>query len=76
VSSIHTKSYKQFLVRLNSAREQAGLTQVEVSKLLDKPQSFVAKCENGDRKVDAIELLQFSKLYQVPVDYFFEGVEL
>lgn len=76
MSSIRTKSYKQFLVRLNSAREQAGLTQVEVSKLLNKPQSFIAKCENGDRKVDVIELLQFSKLYQVPIDYFFEGVEL
>jgi len=76
MSSVRTKSYKQFLARLNMARQQAGFTQVEVAKYLNKPQSFVAKCENGDRKVDVIELLLFSKFYQVPIDYFFEGIEL
>ncbi len=74
--TLHSKPYQQFLVRLSLAREQAGLTQVEVAQKLGKPQSFVSKCEQGERTVDVIDLLKFSKIYNCSLDFFFEGIEV
>ena len=42
-------------------REQAGLTQHEVSARLDRPQSFIASIETGQRRVDVVELLDLAK---------------
>lgn len=42
-------------------REQAGLTQHEVSARLKRPQSFIASIETGQRRVDVVELLELAK---------------
>jgi transcriptional regulator with XRE-family HTH domain len=39
------------------SRKSAGLTQRELAKLLHKPQSFAAKYEGGERRVDVVEFL-------------------
>ena len=62
--------YRVFLARLREARERAGLTQVQVSKRLKVPQSFVSKCESGERRVDVVELAAFARLYRKPLDFF------
>jgi transcriptional regulator with XRE-family HTH domain len=62
--------YREFLIRLREARRQAGLTQTDVARSLGKPQSFVSKCESGERRVDFIELLAFAELYGVDVAFF------
>lgn len=62
--------YRRFLVRLRAAREHAGLTQVQVSKRLKVQQSFVSKCESGERRVDVVELAALSRLYRKPFAYF------
>jgi transcriptional regulator with XRE-family HTH domain len=46
---------------LVAARRKAGLTQVEAAKRLGKPQSFVAKYEGGERRLDVIEFLAVTK---------------
>jgi hypothetical protein len=38
----------------------------------DKGYSYVWKPEGGERRVDAVELKQFAKLYGVPITFFFE----
>jgi transcriptional regulator with XRE-family HTH domain len=43
---------------LAQARERAGLTQVQVARLLRKPQSFVSSYERGQRRIDVLELLR------------------
>lgn len=55
--SLHTPEYEHFRGLLVAARERAGLTQVEVSTRLRRPQSFVAKYEGGERRLDVVELL-------------------
>lgn len=72
--SLHSELYKYFLKRLYKARENSGLTQMQVAQRLGKPQSFVSKCELGERTVDVIDILQFSKIYNVSLDFFFEGI--
>ncbi len=51
-------------------RIEAGLTQVDVAQSLGKPQSFISKCESGERRVDFVELIDFAQLYDKPLDYF------
>jgi transcriptional regulator with XRE-family HTH domain len=68
--SVHSSEYRQLLARLKSAREDAGLTQVQVAEKLKKPQSYVSKVEAGERRLDPIELSRFAKLYGKSVSYF------
>lgn len=46
------------------------MTQVEVASSLGKHQSYVAKCESGERRVDVVELSEFAKLYNKPLNFF------
>ena len=42
---------------LRAARLRAGLRQVDVAAALGRPQSYVAKVERGERRIDLIETL-------------------
>jgi transcriptional regulator with XRE-family HTH domain len=62
--------YRRFLARLRAARERAGLTQAEVARRLRRPQSFVSKCEAGERRIDVVELSGFARIYRRPIAFF------
>ncbi len=47
---------------LRNARKRASLKQVEVAAMLGKPQSYIAKVENGERRIDFIETIQLCKV--------------
>ena len=42
---------------LREARLRAGLRQIDLAAALGKPQSFVAKIERGERRIDLIEAI-------------------
>jgi ribosome-binding protein aMBF1 (putative translation factor) len=63
--SLFSKEYDHFLRALRKARIKAGLTQAEVARRLNRPQSFVSKCESGERRVDVVEASAFCKIYGV-----------
>jgi transcriptional regulator with XRE-family HTH domain len=50
------------------------MTQTQVANALQKPQSFVSKCETGERRVDVVELQVLANLYGVPLTYFVGGI--
>ena len=64
--------YDAFLERLIAAREEMGLTQREVGKLLGRSHSFLSKCETGERSIEIFELLQIAEIYKKPPHYFLE----
>ncbi len=68
--SIYSSKYKIVLQNLYRARQESGLTQVDVAKKLNKPQSFVSKVERGERRLDVVELEMFAKLYKKKLDWF------
>ena len=68
--SIRTKEYQSFAKKLKKARQQAGLTQVQVSKKLKRPQSYISKAEAGEQRLDIVELGKFARLYKKSLDYF------
>ena len=54
--SVFSKDYEVFIEHLRRAREDASVTQVELAERLSATQSFVSKCERGERRLDVIEL--------------------
>ncbi len=72
MSSDHPPQYRRLLQRLMEARQRAQLTQEQVAQALGQSQSFVSKCESGERRIDAIELQAFAELYGVPLQRFTE----
>jgi len=70
MSGTYSQKNNKLLERLRSAHLEAGLTQVEASKKLKKPQSYLSKIERGERKIEAIELGDFAKLYNKEIGYF------
>ncbi len=43
------------------ARKAAGLTQHDLARRLKRPQSFVAKYEGGERRIDIVEFLAITR---------------
>ncbi len=59
--SVFTDEYRAFCAVLMAIRRNAGLTQQQVADRLKKPQSFVAKCERGERRLDVVEFLAYAR---------------
>lgn len=60
--SIYNEEYRKLIDALKSARITAGMTQQQVADALGKPQSFVAKVEGYERRLDIIEFWRISAL--------------
>jgi len=59
--SLHSPEHQAFCALLLAARAKAGMTQQAVAKRLKRPQSFVAKVEGGERRLDVLEFLEVSQ---------------
>ena len=55
------------LVLLRAARKAAGLTQAEVAQAFGRTQGAISKMENGEIRIDPIELQRLAELYGVEV---------
>lgn len=56
-----SKKYELFQRLLIQAREDAGLSQQDVADRLGRHQTYVSKCERGERRMDLIEFLEIAK---------------
>lgn len=56
--SIHSPPYAALRQLLTEARVNAGLTQEQLAAKLARPQSYVAKYETGDRRLDVVEFIE------------------
>lgn len=61
MKTVYTREYKLLCNWLITKRKAINLTQIELARLLDKPQSYVSKYENGERRLDIIEFLDIAK---------------
>jgi transcriptional regulator with XRE-family HTH domain len=73
--SIFTPEYLQFLGQLRMARKTAGMTQEQVAARLRQTQSFVSKCERGERRIDVIELRAYCRAIGISLIDFIEQLE-
>ena len=63
--TIHSPENQIFCSMLRDERTNRGLSQNHLAEKLDKPQSFIAKVEKGERRVDLIEFLTIAKAMEL-----------
>ncbi len=59
--TVHSAGQAAFCQLMVEARKTAVLTQQEFAKRLKRPQSFVAKYEGGERRLDVVEFLKVAR---------------
>ena len=70
--SVHSAGQTAFCELMIKARKTAGLTQHELAKRLRRPQSFVAKYEGGERRVDVVEFIEICKALETDPNKLFK----
>jgi transcriptional regulator with XRE-family HTH domain len=75
LKSVHTDEYQSFLDCLISARKSADITQQELAQRLGKPQSFVSKYENGERRLDVVEFLHIARAIGISPSDLLQEIE-
>lgn len=73
--SIYSQEYQALLLLLKEERIRAGLTQVQLAKLLNESQTFISKCERNERRIDVIELREFCVAMGVDFRSFIDALE-
>ena len=59
--ALHSERYQRFRTLLIERRKDAGLTQAALAERLMKPQSYVAKYEKGERRLDVVEFVEVAE---------------
>jgi len=62
MKSIYSDDYRKLIKWLVSKRLLAGMTQAQLAESLKRPQSFVSKYENGERRLDVIEFINICSI--------------
>ncbi|MDO7440019.1 helix-turn-helix domain-containing protein [Acinetobacter lactucae] len=68
--SIHDPRYQDLIKKLIELRESRNVTQVELARRLNKPQSYVSKIEILERRIDVIELIDWLEVMNTNVKDF------
>ncbi len=68
-SSLRSPQQQKLRQALISARKNADIAQAELAARIKRPQSFVAKYELGERRVDVVEFVEIAQaLGRDPLD--------
>jgi len=71
--SLRSAEYARLIELLVAARQKAGIRQHALAQKLGRPQSFVAKYEGGERRIDVVEFIAIAQALGVdPVKLFRE----
>jgi transcriptional regulator with XRE-family HTH domain len=60
--TLGTERHRALIALLIEKREASGLTQTDLADKLGEYQSFVARLESGQRRVDVIEFLELARI--------------
>ena len=69
--SLKSADYARLIDLLVAVRHKAGIRQQSLARKLGKPQSFVAKYEGGERRLDVVEFVIIARALDAdPVKLF------
>ena len=67
---IHSKKFRFLVSQLRKAREESGLSQIMVAKMLKITQSRISKLESDRCKIDVVQLQRMARVYRKSIDFF------
>ncbi|MFG6563591.1 helix-turn-helix domain-containing protein [Sulfitobacter sp. 1A13421] len=70
--AVYSSTYELFRRQLINVRREANLSQAALAKMLNKPPSFVAKYELGERRLDVVEMCVILNCIQVDICEFLQ----
>ena len=70
--TLRTTAHRALIAVLVASRREAGLTQRQLAERLKRPQSYLAKIEAGERRVDVVELVALAKALKLDPRVLFE----
>ena len=73
--SIHSQHQKKLQELLRQVRQEAGLRQVDLAVKLGEHQSFVSKYENGERRLDILEIREICMAIGISLELFAKRLE-
>lgn len=65
MKSTRSDEYQRVITALVSARKDGGMLQTVLASELKKPQSFVSKVENRERRIDVAEFVEICRIIGV-----------
>ena len=61
VRTIRSKRHKRLIELVLAERKHAGIRQVQLAKKLKRSQTWIARVESGERRLDVIELIELAE---------------
>ncbi len=74
--SVFTDRYRLFMQLLIQERQNKGITQTQLAQKLKKPQSYVSKYENGERRLDIVEFLEVANCIGIDAAEFIKKLNV
>jgi transcriptional regulator with XRE-family HTH domain len=59
--SLKSPEYARLVAMLVAVRKRVRISQQPMAKKLGRPQSFIAKYEGGERRIDVIEFIEIAR---------------
>jgi transcriptional regulator with XRE-family HTH domain len=60
--AIYSQEYEIYVELLKRQRAESGLTQLQCTQMLGRPQSFMSDVEKGSRRLDLVQLRELLQL--------------
>lgn len=73
--SIHSKLYHRIIARLRTKREEKGLSQYQLSQILNVPQPYVSRIETCERRIDILELMNICEALDISLIDFVREID-
>ncbi|MFB4437835.1 helix-turn-helix domain-containing protein [Enterobacter hormaechei subsp. steigerwaltii] len=74
MASVYSEEYQRVINALKKARKDKGITQAQLAAALGKPQSFIAKVESGERRLDVVEFVHLARLLEINFDQLLKEI--
>lgn len=72
MKTVYSEKYAEFLRLIIQARKNSGMTQQALAQAIGRPQSFVSKYENRERRLDVVEFLMLANALHFEPAIFIE----
>ena len=73
-TTVQTKAHRKLVGALYAARRKTGMRQIEVAKKLNRSQTWIARIESGERRIDVIEFGRLCRLYRIDPHKLLDGI--